>query len=237
MPSLSQIPYRNYLLAALAPDDVARLEPHLEPVTLGVGDNLSVPNKPIEHVYFPESGIGSMVAITGEHRIEVGLFGRDGLSGTPLLLGSDRTPHEVFVQVAGQGLRMPSNALREVVGQSPALLGLLLRYVQAFTVQTAYTALSNGSETIEERLARWLLMSHDRVDGDELPLTHKFLSLMLGVQRTGVTLALHVLEGAQVISTRRGLITVVDRAKLEEVAGESYGVPEAEYTRLIGPLH
>jgi CRP-like cAMP-binding protein len=234
---LARTSHRNRLLATLAPDDAARLGPRLEPVTFGVGETLSAPNEPIEHVYFPESGIGSMVATTGGHRIEVGLFGRDGMSGTSLLLGADRTPHEVFIQVAGQGMRVPSNSLQEAVGQSPALLGVLLRYVQVLTIQTTYTALSNGSETIEERLARWLLMCHDRLDGDAVPLTHKFLSLMLGVQRTGVTLALHALEGAQAISMKRGLITIVDRAKLEDVAGESYGVPEAEYTRLIGPLH
>jgi CRP-like cAMP-binding protein len=109
-----------------------------------------------------------------------------------------------------------------------------LRYVEAFQVQVAHTALSHGSYTIEERLARWLLMCHDRLDGDDLPLVHEFLALMLGVRRSGVTLALQILEGAGVIHAKRGLITVHDRAKLQEIAGGSYGVPEVEYRRLIG---
>jgi CRP-like cAMP-binding protein len=110
----------------------------------------------------------------------------------------------------------------------------LLGYVEAFQVQVAHTALSHGSYTLEERLARWLLMCHDRLDGDDLPLVHEFLSLMLGVQRSGVTLALHMLEAGDMIRAKRGLITITDRGKLEDVAGGSYGVPEAEYRRLIG---
>lgn len=229
-------PIRNRLLAALPPDDLRLLQPHLEPVTLNVGDVLIEPNRSIAHVHFPEEGIGSIVAVTHDDRqIEVGIFGRDGMSGTAILLGTDRTPHKNFIQVAGRGLRIASGIFRAAVGQSASMQGPLLRYIQAFTVQTAHTALSNGSDKLEDRLARWLLMCHDRVDGDDLPLTHEFLSIMLAVRRPGVTEALNTLEGAGIIRARRGLITILDRTKLEALAGTSYGIPEAEYERLIGP--
>jgi CRP-like cAMP-binding protein len=225
---------RNLLVRALTVQDFGLLEPHLEPLALNRGDVLVQPNEPIEHIYFLEDGIASVVANTDDgRRIEVGIHGREGMSGTAVLLGTDRTPHEIFIQVSGSALRMRSNDLQWAIRQSPSLHQLLLRYVQAFQVQTAYTALSNGSYRIEERLARWLLMCHDRLDGDDLPLTHEFVSKMLGVRRPGVTLALQVLESAKVISARRGLLTVVNRAKLEEIAGGSYGPPEAEYTRLM----
>jgi CRP-like cAMP-binding protein len=152
----------------------------------------------------------------------------------PILLGTDRTPHECFIQTLGAGLRIRADDLRRAMASSASLHQHLLRFVQAFTIQMGQTALSNGSHTIEERLARWLLMCHDRVDGDELSTTHEFLSLMLGVRRAGVTLALQALEGRGLVSTKRGQVTVLDRAKLEEVAGDSYGVAEAEYARLIG---
>jgi CRP-like cAMP-binding protein len=234
MPQPNRSNVQNRLLRALSPEDFSRLEPHLEPIPLNRGDVLIEPNEPIEHVHFPDRGIGSIVANTSEgRRIEVGIYGREGMSGTAVLLGADRTPHENFVQVPGAALRMEANALREAIRQSPSLHGLLLRYVQAFQVQTAYTALSNGSYSIEERLSRWLLMCHDRMDGNELPLTHEFLGLMLGVRRSSVTLAIQILEGAKVIGARRGQLTILNRAKLEEIAGDSYGPPEAEYARLV----
>jgi CRP-like cAMP-binding protein len=238
-PHLSVVPHveqsANRLLRALAPADLALLEPHLEPVSLKRGDVMIRPNERIEYTYFPVDCIGSVVAITPEgRRIEVGIFGRDGMSGTSVLLGSDRSPHETFVQVAGAALRIDTEKLIDATRQSQSLHQLLLRYVETFQVQVAHTALSHGSYTIEERLARWLLMCYDRLDGDDLPLVHEFLALMLGVRRSGVTLALQILEGAGVIHAKRGVITVWDRAKLEEIAGGSYGVPEAEYRRLIG---
>jgi CRP-like cAMP-binding protein len=225
----------NRLLRALGPDDLNLLAAHLEPMEIDRGHVMIRPNERIEHVYFPVDCIGSVVAITPEgRRIEVGIFGRDGMSGTSVLLGSDRSPHESFVQIAGTALRMDADKFIEATRQSRSLHQLLLRYVETFQVQVAHTALSHGSYTIEERLARWLLMCHDRLDGDDLPLVHEFLALMLGVRRSGVTLALQIVEGAGVIRAKRGLITVRDRAKLLEIAGGSYGVPEAEYRRLIG---
>src|SRR4051794_6009697 len=156
------------------------------------------------------------------------------VSGTPILLGTDRTPHECFIQVPGTGLRIGTDDLRRAVTASVSLQQHLLRYVQALTLQTAQTALANGCCKVEERLARWLLMCHDRVDGDGLSTTHEFLSVMLGVRRTGVTEMLKVFDDRGLISTQRGQVTVLDRVGLEGVAGDSYGVPEAEYSRLIG---
>jgi CRP-like cAMP-binding protein len=230
-----QASVRNRLLAALSPADFSRLEPQLEPIPLPVRACLAEPNRSIEHVYFLEQGIASVVASTPQgRRIEVGIIGREGLTGLPVLLGTERSPHACFVQTAGSGLRIQADALRRALGASSALHQHLLRFVQAFLVQMGQTALANGSHVIEERLARWLLMCHDRVDGDRLSTTHEFLSLMLGVRRAGVTVALRVLEERGLIATKRGQVTVLDRAGLEGVAGDSYGLCEAEYERLIG---
>ena len=151
-----------------------------------------------------------------------------------MILLIDQTPHQTFIQVAGSGLRMRAEDLEAAMGASPSLKVLLLRWVQALMIQTAQSALANGRYTIQERLARWLLMCHDRLDGDDLPLTHEFLSLMLGVRRSGVTEALHVLEGVRIVKTSRGRIHLLDRGRLEEIAGGCHGLAEAEYGRLIG---
>jgi CRP-like cAMP-binding protein len=225
----------NRLLLALSVEDFTFLEPHLERVPLPVRTRLIEPNTPIEHVYFLDEGIASVVAATPQgRRIEVGIIGREGLTGMPILLGADRTPHECFVQTPGSALRIRADDLRRAMASNPWLYQHLLRFAQAFMIQMGQTALSNGSHVIEQRLARWLLMCHDRVDGDELSTTQEFLSLMLGVRRAGVTQTLQALEDRGLISTKRGQITVLDRAKLEAVAGDSYGVAEAEYARLIG---
>jgi CRP-like cAMP-binding protein len=223
------------LLAALSPEDFSLLQPQLEPIPLPGSTCLVEPNTPIEYVYFLEQGIASVVATTPQgRRIEVGIIGPEGLTGTSVLLGTDRTPHECFVQTPGKGLRIQVEDLCHAVSVSASLHQHLLRFVQALIIQMSQTALANGSHTIEQRLARWLLMCHDRVDGDDLATTHEFLSLMLGVRRAGVTETLKTLEDRGLISTKRGQITVLDRAKLKAVAGDSYSVPEAEYARLIG---
>jgi CRP-like cAMP-binding protein len=150
-----------------------------------------------------------------------------------VVLGDDRSPHETMVQVSGEAMRLPAADLRHAMDASPTLRNLLLRYSQAFMIQTSHTALANGRAKLEERLARWLLMAHDRIDGDELPLVHEFLAVMLGVRRAGVTVALHILEGQALIGARRGKIIVLDRQGLEEAANGIYGVPEREYERLM----
>ena len=237
MPLPDRYLVRNVLLRALSPDDLGPLRPYLESVEVRRKEVMVRPGEPFEHAWFPESGLASVVSESEDgHRAEVGAFGHDGMVSTALVLGVDRTPHETFVQVDGTWLRIEADALRDAMRRSPALHGLLLRYVQAFLTMLARTALANAGYTTEERLARWVLMAHDRMDGDEVPLTHEFLSLMLGVHRPGVTIALHLLEGAGMIRAKRGLITVRDRGKLEDAAGGSYGVAEAEYERLIGPF-
>jgi CRP-like cAMP-binding protein len=230
----NQSSLRNRLLRALAPEEFALLGPHLEPVALPKGRILIEPNQPIEHVYFPESGVASVVALNSDHRpVEIAIVGWEGLVGPSVILGVDRTPHQSFFQMEGAGYRIAIPHLTQALEASRTLHDLLLRYIHVLTIQTAATAMSNGDSVLSERLARWLLMCHDRVDGDELALTHEFLSLMLAVRRPGVTEAIHLLEGTGIIKARRANITILDRERLEETAGDSYGVPEAEYERLI----
>jgi hypothetical protein len=150
------------------------------------------------------------------------------------LLGATQMSQTTLVQVAGDGNRVEVGAFREALAQSPVLLGSLLRFVQVMFTQTSFTALSNVNQTIEERLARWLLMCHDRIDGDDIAITHEFLSIMLAVQRPSVTTALHMIEGHGFIRAKRGNITILDRDALIEFADGTYGAPEAEYLRLIG---
>lgn len=233
----NQTSVRNQLLSLLHADDYALLKPHLEAVSLRKGVVLIEPNEPITYAVFPDSGMGSVVAVSPEnHRSEVGMFGRDGFSGMPLLLAVDRTPQQVIIQVEGAGHRIPAKELQRLAQASQSVREALLHYVQAFGTQTSHTALSNATHTIEERLARWLLMSHDRIDGDEIALTHEFLSLMLAVRRPSVTTALHILEGMRLVRNTRGCVIIRDRAGLEALATDAYGIPEAEYERIIGPL-
>ena len=228
----------NLLLRALMPDDYALLGSHLERVKLEQDQVLAKANKPIEHIYFPEGGIVSLTAETPDDgKTEVGIVGRDGMTGTAVLLGGDRTPHETFVQVDGTAaLRIGSDEFRHAMTQSASLQAMLLRYVQAFLVQSSYSTVTNAHHRIESRLARWLLMCHDRIDGDEIRLTHEFMSMMIAAQRTGVTVCLHILEGAGMISSKRARVIILDRERLEELAADAYGAPEAEYRRLIGPF-
>ncbi|MDQ3140370.1 MAG: Crp/Fnr family transcriptional regulator, partial [Pseudomonadota bacterium] len=190
----------------------------------------------IDHIYFLEAGVASIVSHEdGGEPIEVGLFGREGVSGIPVLLGAESSPHQCFMQVGpSAALRIDAGIFCDAVNKSDSLRTLLLRWVQCLMVQFAQTAIANGKNTLPERLARWLLMCHDRIEGDELGLTHEFMAVMLGVRRAGVTVTLHALVAAGAIRTTRGRLTIVDRAKLQSVAGEAYGGPEAEYRRLIG---
>ena len=233
MSASQQSAIRNQLLAAMPQEDFAALQPHLEPVDLPLRQVLIEPHQPIAHVYFPESGYSSIVTNGEGTKIELGLIGREGLVGVPVVLGVSRTPFQFFMQNPGAGLRMSTPDLEEVIDERPSLHRLLLRYAQALNVQTSSTAFANANHTLEMRLARWLLMCHDRVDGDDIEITHEFMAMMLGVRRAGVTTALHVLEGNHLIRSTRGLVTVLDRAKLEDLADDAYGLSEVEYDRLI----
>ena len=227
--------HRNRLLAIMSPGDYAILEPLLERVTLKQGQVLEVPNKPIEYVYFIENGVVSVVVVNAQdHRIEVGVVGLDGMTGVPVILGDDRSSNSTYMQIGGDGYRIPVAAFRAALEQSVTLKALLLRCARAFLTQTAHTALANGRAKLEERLARWLLMAHDRMDTNLVPLTHEFLAVMLGVRRAGVTVALKNFEQLGLVTTKRGELTVASRDGLEKTAGSFYGVPEAELRRLIG---
>jgi CRP-like cAMP-binding protein len=233
--NVSETPFRNRLLSALSPQDRELLRPHLRATPLELRQVLEEPNTPILQIYFPESGITSIVAHTRhDRRLEVGLIGREGMSGLSVVMGGDRSPNETFIQSAGSGFQISAAELRKAMNASPTLQRCLLFYAQAFLIQTSQTALANGRAKLEERLARWLLMAHDRFDGDDFHLTHEFIALMLGVRRPGVTVALQILEGKGLIRSTRGLVIVLDREGLEEAADGSYGVPELEYERLIG---
>ena len=229
-----QASVRNCLLAALPPADFDLLRDSFEPVRLELRQLVIEAKEPIRHVYFPQSGIASILADSSEGRIEVGMIGREGMAGLPAVLGIDRSLHDFMVQAVGEALRIGTDDLRAATRQSLSLQGRFMRYAHALMIQTAQTAFANAAFTIEARLARWILMTHDRVDGDELSLTHDFLSMMLGVRRPGVTVAVQVLEGNKLIRARRGRIPVLDRAGLEEVADDAYGAAEAEYARVMG---
>jgi CRP-like cAMP-binding protein len=197
--------------------------------------DMEQPNRRIEAVYFMESGIASVVAVQPDKtEIEVGLIGREGVSGIAVALGGDQSPHSTYIQVAGEAQRMTANELRKAMTASESLRGLLLKFAQVFMVQTAHTAIANARSHINERLARWILMAHDRTRDTTLPLTHEFLALMLGVRRAGVTEALQSLKRQKLIDTGRNKILLLNRKGLEQLAGSSYGVPEKEYRRLIG---
>lgn len=228
----------NRLLQTLTAPDFALIAPNLTRVAMESRHVLAEANQAIEQVYFLEDGVASVVTALPDTRpTEVGIFGREGFSGIAILLGTDRSPHRTFMQVEGTAaLRIPAGELLAAAAKSDTLRAVLLRYVQTFLIQTASSAVANAQSRVEARLARWLLMCHDRVDGDEIALTHEFMGMMIAAERTRVTLTLHVLEGAGVIRSKRGRVIVADRERLEEVAGNSYGEPEAEYLRLIGPL-
>jgi CRP-like cAMP-binding protein len=211
------------------------LQSYLQPVEMPLLKDLERPNRRIETVYFMESGIASVVAVQpDETRIEVGLIGREGMSGTAVVLGGDQSPHSTYIQVAGEGQRISAKELREAMDASASLKSLLLKFVQVFMVQTAHTAIANARAHIDRRLARWILMAHDRTGDDTLALKHEFLALMLGVRRAGVTEAMQSLKRQKLIDTGRNQIVVRNRKGIEQAAGKAYGIPEKEYRRLIG---
>lgn len=224
----------NHLLASMPISDFELLRAHLEPVDLPLRLLLEGANKDIKWIYFPSSGVASVVARAPNNKeIEVGLIGSEGMTGVSVVLGNHRSLNATYMQVAGSGLRMPADKLRAALHKSNSLQNFCMHFAQAFMAQMAHTALSNGRAKLEERLARWVLMVHDRTDGDALHLTHEFIATMLGVHRPGVTTALSVLESEALILVGRSAITVIDREGLRKRAGGIYGVPEREYQRLI----
>jgi CRP-like cAMP-binding protein len=227
----------NRILNLLESNDRDRVLAKLEPIDLPRLFVLSESNQPQEYSFFPEAGIGSIVSTTPSGQTaEVGIFGVEGMSPPNSLFEDYQAPFKVFMQIAGYGYRLRNEDLFEALKESRSMRRLLSRYAQTLFVQTAYTALSNATHRIDERLARWILMVHDRTPGDRLPLTHDFLAEMLNVRRPSVTTALHILEGNRFIIAERGLVVVRDRAGLESFAGDAYGAPEREFKRLIGSM-
>jgi CRP-like cAMP-binding protein len=207
----------------------------LEPVTLELRAPIETPGTHITHVYFVESGMVSVVASEhGNRGTEVGMIGFEGATGSTLALGDDLPSLETFVQIPGRGWRMTADAFRQCLRELPSLNHLMLRYARVLWIQATSTALTNVNVRLEARLARWLLMMHDRMHSDEISITHEFLAVMLHCRRPGVTVALHVLEGEHLIRSRRSELIVLDREGLKKFADGSYGIPEAEYERLIG---
>jgi CRP-like cAMP-binding protein len=225
-------PVDNYLLRALPGEDLARLHAVLEPVQMTGGDSIYEANEQIEHAYFPVSGVISMVSAMERGTVEVGTVGREGMAGLPLLLHTDRMPTRAFVQVPGAAFRLTARALRDALDEHGALETLLFRYAQVLFDQVAQGAACNRMHTIEERCARWILMTQDRVGDAVLPLKQQFLAEMLGAYRPAVTLAAGALQHAGLIAYVRGRITVLDRAGLEAAACPCYEITRRGFERL-----
>ncbi len=228
-------PTGNHLLAALPAAEYAGLLPHLRAVHFGDGDIIYAPFTPVGAVYFPLTGCASIIATTADGAmIEAGTVGREGLVGLAAFHGADGGPLETIAQIPGDFIRLPVAVLHTAAVPGSALYTLLHRFSQALYTLAAQSAACNRLHPIEERCARWLLLTHDRAGRDTFRLTHEFLGYMLGVRRPSVTLALGALQTAGLIAYQRGEITVRDRPVLEDVACECYALITAEYARLLG---
>lgn len=223
----------NRLLSRLDDQDFKAIFPLLKKVDLALKTVVLERDQKIEFVYFPENCTCSILALTDcVEPIEVGMVGYEGMTDMTVVAG-DISRMRTIVQGPGTAWRMKAEDCVQALRDRPSFNETVMRFKEVVAIMFAYTALAHGSFTIEERLARWLLMSHDRVRRDQIPMIHEFLAAMLAVRRSGVTTAMHVLEGQGAIKATRGMITVRDRAKLLELSGGSYGVPEAEYERLM----
>jgi len=228
------VPGENRLLVALPRDEYHRLLPHLEKVPLPLRDILYEANGPIAHVFFPLIGVVSLVIMDSGFTLEVGVIGNEGMVGTPVFLGSDRSPTRAIAQIPGEALRMEAKVLQKEMGRGGPLQGVVQRYTQTMVNQISQSVVCNHRHSVEKRMCRWLLMSHDRVGADEFPLTHEFLAQMLGVCRPTLTAVAGALQRAGLISYHRGTITVLDRKGLEAASCECYEVVAKELDRLLG---
>jgi CRP-like cAMP-binding protein len=235
MPFLPPFPPANRLIARLPAAEYQRLSPHLRPVSLFAKQVLYKARATIDYVYFPCGGIVSAMTIMEDgSAIEVATIGKEGVVGLTAFMGGESSPHEVMVQVAGEGLRMPADVFaRESLRDGP-FRQTLVRYNTAFNVQVAYAVACNGLHRLEKRCCRWLLMTQDRMGGDALPLTHELLAIMLGVRRASVTVVLQPLEDGGLIRKQRGSVVILDRAGLEAASCECYRYVNAEFERLLG---
>ncbi|PWL16459.1 Crp/Fnr family transcriptional regulator [Falsochrobactrum shanghaiense] len=224
----------NKLLALLPSSDYCAIAREITYVELPRGVMLAKTGRPIEYVYFLTNGIGSVIVATAEgNRAEAGIFGFDGYIPTSAIAGMETSPYDVLIQVAAKGYEMPYENFRRWMDSNRNFSRIMIRSIEAFSIQLAYTAVSNAIHEVTQRLARWLLMCDDRIMGNEIELTHEFLSIMLAVRRPTVTTSLHVLEGQGLIRSERGNIIIRNRSGLEQYAHDAYGRPETEYFRLM----
>jgi CRP-like cAMP-binding protein len=225
----------NHLLAALPDTAYERLRPDLEPMNFALGEVVYESGGPMHYVYFPKtSHISLLYTMIDGSTAEMGLVGNEGVVGIALFMGGETTPNRAMVQGGGEALRMRAEAMLNEFRLGEEFQHLLLRYTQALITQISQTAVCNRLHSVEQRLCRWLLMTHDRTGTDQLQMTHEFISNMLGVRREGVTVAAHRLQDAGMISYMRGHITILDRPQLLTHVCECYQVVKAEHERLLG---
>lgn len=230
-------PQQNHLLAALSPDVQSRLFPYLELVQLPLRALLYESKRPMHHVYFPTDSIVSLqYVLESGATTAILVVGNEGLLGISLFMGGESTPNRSLVQSAGYAYRLPRRRVKEEFNRHGQLLMLMLRYTQALITQVSQTAVCNRHHSIDQQLCRWLLLSMDRLSHNHLTMTQEFISNMLGVRREGVTQAALELQRLGVITYSRGLIKVLDRAKLEELSCECYSVVKKETDHLLNYL-
>lgn len=228
-------PRENRLLAALPEEEYQRLVPHLEYVSLSLGEVIYESGERMRHSCFPTTSVISLLYTTEDGATaEMGLVGNDGVVGIVIFMGGETTPNRAMVQVAGGAYKMKAELLRDEFARGGAFQQLLLRYTQALITQISHTAVCNRLHSIEQRLCRWLLLIHDRVRSDELNLTQEIISHTLGVRREGVTVAAGHLQDKGLISYSRGHIVIRDREGLTACVCECYRVVKEEYDRLFG---
>ena len=228
----------NHLLALLDEATRARLAVTMERIPMRVRQYVYEHGKPIEHVYFPTEGVISMVtAVEGapQSLVEVATVGLEGMVGLPVFFGADSSPGHAFTQVPGWALRMPARAFAEATRETGPFTRLLHRYAQALFVQIAQSTACNRVHSLQERCARWLLLTHDRVHNDEFELTQQFLGQMLGERRASVNAVASLMQRAGFIRYSRGRMTVLDRAGLESASCECYRIVRDEYDRMLRP--
>ena len=228
-------PTKNRLLAALPAEEYERLLPHLGHVSFQLGEVVYESGGRMEHIYFPTAAIVSLLYLMENGAsAEMGMAGKEGLIGVALFMGGNTMPNRAVVQSAGGAVKMRAQVLREEFARGGAFQRLLLRYTQALLTQMSQTAVCNRLHAIEQQLCRWLLLSHDRLDSDELVMTQELIANMLGVRREGVTAAAGRLQEQGLISYVRGRIQILDRPGLETSVCECYKVVRDEYERLLG---
>jgi len=228
-------PSENRLLAALPQEEFERLMPGFQQTSFGLGDVLYEFGGRLDYVYFPTTSIVSLLyTMENGATAEMGLTGNDGVVGIALFMGGETMPNRAVVQSAGDAVRMKAKVLQEEFKVGGQFQRLLLRYTQALITQISQTAVCNRLHSVEQQLCRWLLLSHDRVNTDELVMTQELIADMLGVRREGVTVAAGHLQDIGAIGYVRGRIQILDRQKLEETACECYRVVKDEFDRLLG---